>query len=193
MSTISIPFHLFLDPSGSQAPVSLDLWRHFFGACSSASEDLPIKFFRMALPRNVILFFTLVVFVVKADQREDLRLKYSQDLLASEDDNYDDYDDNDDGGGGRSFFEATADRILGVNQSTPAISCVSCESPDCSNETVCFTSFKCYSSIVRDTDGLERKSKGSFLSSELGKFYLDSQSGISEAFVICPASISSSS
>lgn len=119
----------------------------------------------MALGRNLLVLLTLVVFVVQADKKDELRAKYSQDLLVAEaeDENYDDddYDDDErDGLGGDSFFEAAADRILGVNASTPAISCISCEAPDCSNETICYTAFKCYSSLVRDTDGLETKSKG---------------------------------
>jgi len=39
-------------------------------------------------------------------------------------------------------------------------SCYSCEAPNCTHPTVCSNAVMCYTAHVRDTDGLEAKSKG---------------------------------
>ena len=105
----------------------------------------------------VLVHVAIFAAVVKSDTHDEYRNKLP--------DNEDDYDDLDDqgGGGGSSLLidnESLANRLLGVNGSTSRFSCISCDPPDCAEESVCHNALRCYTSHIRNTDGHEGKSKG---------------------------------
>ena len=105
----------------------------------------------------LLTLLTLFGIVVNASRIEELRRKLPQGIYD------DDYDDDEDDKSVPSLSidnEAIADRVLGVNGSTPRFSCFSCEPPSCSHPTVCHNALRCYTAHTRDTDGLESKSKG---------------------------------
>jgi hypothetical protein len=107
--------------------------------------------------------FIFIISVAFANRVEELRSHLPDDFYDEVEDEYE--DDRGGGGGGNAgyldlFNEAFANKRLGINATSPRFSCHSCESPDCSHETICHNAISCYSSHIRNTDGVEEKSKG---------------------------------
>jgi hypothetical protein len=126
--------------------------------------------------RFLTLFFIAVAF---ADKVEDLRSHLPEDFYDEVED--EDYEDDDGRGGGVNggdldlINEAFANKRLGIDDSTRRFSCHSCEPPDCSHETICHDAIRCYTSHVRDTEGVEKKSKG--------KSMMDEKQSICDSFL----------
>jgi hypothetical protein len=109
---------------------------------------------------NLYLIITLLgIFTTLVARSQNISGLRSQ--LQEEIESHDDDDDDDDGGGDVSY--GISDSVVSTpvpNGSSVRISCVTCEPPDCSFEGVCHGALKCYTSYLRDSDGVEHKSKG---------------------------------
>jgi hypothetical protein len=100
----------------------------------------------------------LLISVVNAGRKDKLRSQLPSNF-------YDDYEHDEDKvdqevGSLSIDNEAIADRMLGINESTPRFSCFSCAPPDCSHPTICHNALRCFTANIRETNGLESKSKG---------------------------------
>ena len=56
--------------------------------------------------------------------------------------------------------EVIPESILNRHRSKGKFSCLSCSPPNCDHPTICHKAVRCYTAHVRDTDGVEHKSKG---------------------------------
>ena len=56
--------------------------------------------------------------------------------------------------------EVIPESTLRRHRSEGNLSCVSCSPPNCDHQTTCHKAVRCYTAHVRDTDGIEHKSKG---------------------------------
>jgi hypothetical protein len=113
----------------------------------------------------------LLISVVNAGRKDKLRSQLPSNF-------YDDYEHDEDKvdqevGSLSIDNEAIADRMLGINESTPRFSCFSCAPPDCSHPTICHNALRCFTANIRETNGLESKSKGEKQTTLVFSYVLD--------------------